>query len=182
MQQIKLKLIAFIVLGGALATLIGFTLHCYSWRPGHITDHCGTTPWLTKQFEALELRRMVLMYDEETELEKYLKELAKDPSNCHAMEQVAQLYLNLQQWDKAVSSYESTVQKCPKDARSSFWLGVTYYITGRTELGLRKMEAAIRLAADQGDKEMEMSLRDELRFFLEKARKNELPKIRSGQP
>jgi tetratricopeptide (TPR) repeat protein len=118
------------------------------------------------------------MYDEEKELDRYLKNLADHPDNCVYLNQVAFLYLNLEQFDKAVISYESTVQKCPKDAMASFSLGEAYYITGRTDLGLRQMEAGIRVAADQGDKKLEVKLREVVQSYLERAKKNDLPEHR----
>ena len=181
MRKIKRKQVIAIILGVVLVALLGFILRCYSWQPGRITEKCGTTPWLTELLVVLEGRRMVLMYDNRGELEKYLKELAKDPNNCSALGQVAVLYSILEEWDEAAYAYESTILKCPRDTRSRFWLGVTYYITGRTELGLQHMQAAIQLAADLGDKDTETILRDEMRFFLEKARKNELPELRLGK-
>lgn len=80
--------------------------------------------------------------------------LKKEPNNCFYLNQIANGYQSLYNFDQAIKYYKETLKHCPNSPFSQFQLGVSYYLIMEKDLGLEWMNKAIETAKETGDDQL----------------------------
>lgn len=94
-------------------------------------------------------------FDPEDNVKKYKALLKQEPNNCHYLEQLANSYQVINDFDKSINFYKQTLKSCPDDLSSMFQLGVSYFMIMERKTAEKYWDQAIQGAKNRSDRDLE---------------------------
>jgi tetratricopeptide (TPR) repeat protein len=104
----------------------------------------------------------------EENIKKYTELLKKEPNNCLYIEQIANSYQALNNFDQAIKYYKKAIKYCSDNLLNRFQLGVCHYLMMEREVGITFMDEAIEEARKVGDNDFVAMFQKEKKSWLEK--------------